>query len=160
MFSAQLPQYEVLEKRSPESGLLYEPSVRKKYSEEYTPDRRSFMCSFRLRHFYQDECGEWVTALCPYGEDGCPDNEGDYDIIMPEPMSGISTSGYKVRVVDVDDEEDGDCSDEFMLIASDEVATVGEVDGPYLEVTSPADGDQAEAGEEYTVEVRYDFFLA
>lgn len=45
----------------------------------------------------QDECGEWVTALCPYGEDGCPDNEGDYDIVMPEPMTGTSGSGYKVR---------------------------------------------------------------
>ncbi len=45
----------------------------------------------------QDECGEWVTALCPYGEDGCPDNEGDYDIVMPEPMGGVSGSGYKAR---------------------------------------------------------------
>lgn len=38
-----------------------------------------------------------MTALCPYGENGCPDNEGDYDVVMPEPLSGTSGSGYKVR---------------------------------------------------------------
>lgn len=69
----------------------------------------------------QDECGEWVTALCPYAETGCPDNDGDFDIVMPEPMSGTSGSGYKVRVADVDDEESADCSDEFFLLASEEV---------------------------------------
>ncbi|CAN0447648.1 unnamed protein product, partial [Laminaria digitata] len=103
----------------------------------------------------QDECGEWVTALCPYGETGCPDNEGDYDIVMPEPMEGTSGSGYKVRVMDIDDEEDADCSDEFYLLSSDEAPEVGDSNGPYLHVTSPADGDKAEAGEEYTVEVRW-----
>ncbi len=36
----------------------------------------------------QDECGERVTSLCPYGNSGCPDSQGDYDIIMPEPMAG------------------------------------------------------------------------
>lgn len=45
----------------------------------------------------QDYCGEWVTALCPYGEDGCPDSEGDYDVVMPEPMEGKEGHGYKVR---------------------------------------------------------------
>lgn len=110
--------------------------------------------SLSKSHPAQDECGEWVTALCPYGEEGCPDNEGDYDIIMPEPMSGTSGSGYKVRVVDVDDEEDGDCSDDFYLIGSDEAPKVGDSDGPSLEVTSPAEGDLAEACNEYTIEVR------
>ena len=95
-----------------------------------------------------------MTALCPYGETGCPDNEGDYDIVMPEPMSGTSGAGYKVRVMDIDDEEDADCSDEFYLLASDEAPAVGDSDGPFLEVTSPSDGDVAVAGEEYTVEVR------
>ena len=101
----------------------------------------------------QDECGEWVTALCPYGEEGCPDNEGDFDIVMPEPMTGTSGGGYKVRVVDIHDEEDGDCSDEFYLLASDEAPQVGDADGPSLVVTSPAVGDIAEACHEYTVEV-------
>lgn len=73
---------------------------------------------------------------------------------MPEPMLGMSGSGYKVRVVDVDDEEDGDCSAEFTLLASTEAPEVGDSDGPYLEVTSPASGDMAYAGEVYTVEVR------
>lgn len=62
-----------------------------------------------------------MTALCPYGEEGCPDNEGDYDVVMPEPMVDYTGAGYKVRVADVDNEEDADCSDEFTLLASDEV---------------------------------------
>lgn len=95
-----------------------------------------------------------VTALCPYGETGCPDNEGDYDIVMPEPMDGMSMSGYKVHVMDVDDEEGADCSDAFFLMASDEAVTTPDMDSYYLTVTSPSTGDMAEAGEEYTVEVR------
>ncbi|CBN79382.1 EsV-1-163 [Ectocarpus siliculosus] len=104
----------------------------------------------------EDECGDWVTALCPYGEDGCPDNEGDYDIVMPEPMSGTSGSGYKVRVADVDDDDSGDCSDEFYLMAHAEAPSAGDAGGPYVTVTSPSSGDSAEAGEEYTVEFDYD----
>ncbi|CAM9309581.1 unnamed protein product, partial [Hapterophycus canaliculatus] len=100
----------------------------------------------------EDSCGEWVTALCPYGEDGCPDNEGDYDIVMPEPLGGVSGSGYKVMVMDADDEEDADCSDEFYLMAHTEAPTADDADGPYVTVTSPTEGDSAEAGEEYTVE--------
>lgn len=56
--------------------------------------------------------------------------------------------------MDVDDEEDGDCSDEFYLMAHAEAPVAGEPDGPYVMVTSPAEGDAAMAGEEYTVEVR------
>lgn len=56
--------------------------------------------------------------------------------------------------MDVDDEEDADCSDEFYLMAHAEAPTAGDADGPYVMVTSPAEGDSAEAGEEYTVEVR------
>eukprot|EP00752_Nemacystus_decipiens_P013476 g11935.t1 len=101
----------------------------------------------------EDECGEWVTALCPYGESGCPDNEGDYDIVMPEPMSGTSGSGYKVRVMDVSDESEVDCSDAFTLVASAEAPFDSE--DYSLTVTSPAEGDMAKAGEEYTVEFDY-----
>lgn len=103
----------------------------------------------------EDDCGEWVTALCPYGELGCPDSEGDYDVIMPEPMDG-TMSGYKVMVTDVSDEMDADCSDEFTLMASTDAPDVGDMDGPSLMVTSPAEGDVAMAGEEYTVEWDYD----
>lgn len=94
-----------------------------------------------------------MTALCPYGESGCPDNEGDYDIVMPEPMEGTSGSGYKVRVMDISDESNMDCSDDFTLLASEEAPSVGDPDGPHLYVTSPEEGDLAFAGEEYTVEV-------
>ena len=45
----------------------------------------------------QDECGDWVTSLCPYGKSGCQDNEGDYDVVMPEPVAGAGTDpSYKV----------------------------------------------------------------
>lgn len=94
-----------------------------------------------------------MTALCPYGEEGCPDNEGDYDIVMPEPLEGHSGSGYKVYVQDIHDEEDGDCSDEFYLLASEEAPAVGDEDGPTLTVTSPAEADIAKTCDEYTVEV-------
>lgn len=85
---------------------------------------------------------------------GCPDNEGDYDIVMPEPMSG-TFSGYKVMVTDVSDESEMDCSDSFILIASEDAPEVGDTDGPSLTVTSPSEGDVAMAGEEYTVEWDY-----
>lgn len=49
---------------------------------------------------------------------------------------------------------DSDCSDDFYLMASEEAPMSGDVDGPHLYVTSPKAGDEAEAGEEYTVEVR------
>ncbi|CBN79389.1 EsV-1-163 [Ectocarpus siliculosus] len=75
---------------------------------------------------------------------------------MPEPMSGTSGSGYKVRVADVDGPQDADCSDEFYLIASAEAPVVGGPDAPYLIVTSPSTGDMAQAGGEYTVEFDYD----
>ena len=72
---------------------------------------------------------------------------------MPEPMSGTSNSGYKVRVADINDEKSVDCSEPFTLLPSEETPTVGEVDEPILVVTSPIDGDMAEACMEYTVEV-------
>lgn len=61
----------------------------------------------------------------------------------------------KVRVMDAESSDsDADCSDEFYLMASVEAPTTDSPDGPYLIVTSPSDGDFAEAGDEYTVEVR------
>ncbi|CAM9427966.1 unnamed protein product [Ascophyllum nodosum] len=104
----------------------------------------------------EDDCGEWVTSLCPTGESGCPDSQGDYDVLMPAPTSGTSSSGYKIRVADMNDEESVDCSESFTLLPSEELPTVGEVDGPTLVVTSPMDGDMAEACMEYTVEWDYD----
>lgn len=102
----------------------------------------------------QDDCGTWVTALCPYGADGCPDNMGDYDVTMPDPMTGTSGDSYKIRVMNVADESQVDCSDEFYLMAEAEVPITAAIDGAYLIVTSPAEGDVAEPGGEYTVLVR------
>lgn len=76
---------------------------------------------------------------------------------MPEPMTGTGSGKqgrYKVRVADVDEESNMDCSPPFYLLPSDEAPVAGDVDGPYLKVTSPTNGDMAMAGDEYTVEVR------
>lgn len=51
------------------------------------------------------------------------------------------------------DTEDSDCSDDFYIMMSDETPTSSEPDGPYLTVTSPASGNFAQVGDEYTVEV-------
>ncbi|CAM9812047.1 unnamed protein product [Laminaria digitata] len=75
---------------------------------------------------------------------------------MPEPMDNTSGSGYKIRVEDVDDESNYDCSDEFFLMASEEHEMPGGGPGPSLTVTSPARNDVAVAGDEYTVEWDYD----
>lgn len=77
---------------------------------------------------------------------------------MPEPLSNASGPGYKVRVHMVGD-EDGSatgCSDEFFLIASEEAPSVGDLDGPYLFVTSPENEEAIDAGSRYTVEFDYD----
>ncbi|CAB1114811.1 unnamed protein product [Ectocarpus sp. CCAP 1310/34] len=102
----------------------------------------------------EDECGDWVTALCPYGDDGCPDTQGDYDVVMPEPMDGTS-SGYKVMVTDSSDESDMGCSGEFTLVASADAPDASE-SGAYVTVESPSAGDTAMAGGEYTVEFDHD----
>lgn len=70
-------------------------------------------------------------------------------------MDNTSGSSYKVRVENVADESDYDCSDAFYLMASD-MAPTGTDDGPMLMVTSPAMDDVAMAGDEYTVEFDYD----
>ena len=72
---------------------------------------------------------------------------------MPEPMSGTSNTGYKIRVEDINDEESVDCSEPFTLLPSELTPIAGEADGPVLVVTSPMDDDMAEACMEYTVEV-------
>lgn len=77
---------------------------------------------------------------------------GDYDVVMPAPMSG-GDGGYKVRVQDFYDESSVDCSDAFYLMPAEKAPVLGEVQGPHLYVTSPMEGDVAVPGGEYTVEV-------
>lgn len=110
-----------------------------------------FFGNILLVNFRQDDCGEWVTALCEYGDGGCPDTSGTYGVSMPEPMDDSSGSGYKVRVADAADESNMDCSAEFTLVASE--SDSDEDNTRHLYVTSPEEGDLAFAGEEYTVEV-------
>lgn len=106
----------------------------------------------------EDECGEWVTSLCPYGERGCPDNEGDYDIVMPEPLTAAEPGGvYKVLVMDAHDENNWSCSGGFDLVSAEDVVIDEGADWtPGMTVTAPREGDLAYAGETYTV--RFDYF--
>ncbi|CAM9875861.1 unnamed protein product [Ectocarpus fasciculatus] len=105
----------------------------------------------------EDECGQWITSLCPFGKDGCPDNEGDYDVVMPEPMAGTSGGTYKVGVTDADDPTNQSCSGGFTLTALEDIVVDSDADFVQgLTVTSPEAGDLAYAGEEYTV--LFDYF--
>ena len=144
------------------STVYYPPSVNNYSTRVHTKTLdhlTSRIAAITLSRSLKDDCGEWVTSLCPTGESGCPDSQGDYDVLMPAPTSGTSSSGYKIRVADMNDEESVDCSESFTLLPSEELPTVGEVDGPTLVVTSPMDGDMAEACMEYTVEVRKVLFV-
>ena len=99
----------------------------------------------------EESCGEWVTALCPYEEEGCVDFHGDYDVVLPQPLIMESGPGYKIGVLGVGDESFG-CSEEFSLIRSEDVPEGNDYS---LNVTAPVFGDIAIIGEEYTVEFDY-----
>lgn len=71
----------------------------------------SLICS----RYQKDDCGEWVTALCPYGVGGCPDSDGDYDIVLPQPIMGTSGTGYKVRKRDWKRESESDCHESLEI---------------------------------------------
>lgn len=100
----------------------------------------------------EESCGVWVTALCPYGEDGCPVSTGDYDIVFPEPTADLPRSRYRIGVLGIEDGSFG-CSEEFTLLAEEEVTE--DPDKYFLNVTAPADGDEAVAGHMYDVEFTY-----
>ncbi|CAN0243689.1 unnamed protein product [Ectocarpus sp. 6 AP-2014] len=100
----------------------------------------------------EDSCGTWATALCPYGESGCLDSTGDYDVVLPEPAPDLSDSAYRIGVLGVEDGSFG-CSDKFFLIT--EGAAPTDPDKYFLEVTAPADGDVAVTGHAY--DVQFDF---
>lgn len=97
-----------------------------------------------------------MAALCNYGGAGCsqdPDAAGEYDVKMPEPHVpdiDFEDSEYKVRVRSGQAEG---CSEAFSLLPSEKAPQPGDLDGPFLEVISPMDNDEAVAGEVYTVEV-------
>lgn len=110
-------------------------------------------CCVVVPPFWQDDdCGDWVVDLC-HAEYGCLDDEGGtFDAVMPQPTGG--PGGYKVRVMNAVDEAVAGCSSEFSLVAPDKALSGRRPGKSYLKVTSPAKGDLALSGEEYTVEVR------
>lgn len=99
----------------------------------------------------EDVCGSVVESLCPLGELGCASDPdlGGYEAFMPEPLGGISSSGYRVQIAQVGySDERTRCSDVFFLQASGDMAT------GTLSVTEPSEDAVGFAGDEYTVEVR------
>lgn len=108
----------------------------------------------------QDDCGDYVSALCPYGDQGCPDNEGDYDVVFPEPGHDTSSRArYSVRVGTADDPTMYNCSSKFYLMASEDAPQVGDADGPSLEIMSPVEDDVVSVGEVLTVKVKGVFYI-
>lgn len=100
-----------------------------------------------------------MATLCNYGANhdaGCsqdPDAAGEYDVVMPEPhRADVDTeeSQYKVRVTSGGA---AGCSEAFRLLPLELAPQPGDMDGPFLEVISPMEGDGAVAGQDYTVEV-------
>jgi len=101
----------------------------------------------------EDSCGTWVTALCPYGERGCPDSTGDYDVVLPEPATDLPDSAYRIGVLGVENGSFG-CSDKFTLTT--EQAASKDPDKYFLGVTAPVDGDVAVIGDTYDVQFDYE----
>lgn len=90
-----------------------------------------------------------------------PATNGNAEVTFPEPLNGISSSGYRVRITEVGGGPlDFACSEDFVLRSSYESQhTVGEewvLGDPSIMVVSPFEGSVALAGEPYTVEVSYD----
>lgn len=113
-------------------------------------------CLYPLNEQEDGDCGVLIEHLCPEGELGCGrDADGGYDVTMPEPLGGVSGSGYRVRITQVGySPERVRCSDNFYLVSADELPVLGYGEGPSIAVVSPTADSVAVAGNEYTVEVR------
>lgn len=74
---------------------------------------------------------------------------------MPEPLDGVSSNGYRVRLAQVGyGSERIRCSEDFYLVSSQDVPLPGNTGGPSMAVVSPTADSIAVAGNEYTIEVR------
>lgn len=84
------------------------------------------------------------------GERGCASDPdlGGYDVLMPEPLDGASTYGYRVRLAEIGCDEVSDSGD-FSLVPSDDMPD------RTISVVVPNSDSIGLAGSEYTVEVRY-----
>ncbi|CAM9852569.1 unnamed protein product, partial [Laminaria digitata] len=108
----------------------------------------------------ENECGEWVANLCVTDPEGCATADYGHEIMMPMPVSGRSSWGYKIRVTDGRSSPISGCSDEFSLVPHADLLSelflkevLGEEAEAFLVVTSPVEGDLAVAGEDYTIEM-------
>ncbi|CAN0304757.1 unnamed protein product, partial [Ectocarpus sp. 12 AP-2014] len=128
-------------------------------SSRFAIDLYQYQSPYQLQHtsysysMDEDSCGTWVTSLCPYGERGCPDSTGDYDVVLPEPATDLPDSAYRIGVLGVEDGSFG-CSDKFTLTT--EEAASKNADTYFLVVTAPLDGDVAVIGRTYDVQFDYE----
>ncbi|CAM9309180.1 unnamed protein product [Sphacelaria rigidula] len=109
--------------------------------------------SYSLCFEDEEDCGTLVEGLCMEGEMGCASDPdlGGYEVLMPEPLDGVSSNGYRVRISQIGlDEERVRCSDDFYLKAS------GDSVSQSMSVVTPTADSIAIAGNEYTIEFDYD----
>lgn len=106
----------------------------------------------------EGDCGFLVENLCTNGDQGCgSDADGAYEALMPEPLDGVSSNGYRVRLAQVGyGSERIRCSEDFYLVSSQDVPLPGNTGGPSMAVVSPTADSIAVAGNEYTIEFDYD----
>ncbi|CAM9817657.1 unnamed protein product, partial [Sphacelaria rigidula] len=98
----------------------------------------------------QENCGFLLDPLCPEAEGCVQDTNGGHEVVMPEPSSGVSSNGYRVRIAEVGGQARVRCSDDFYLMSSADVGELGEPGGASIEILFPTVDDVAVSGEEYT----------
>lgn len=104
---------------------------------------------------HQDEdCGFYIADLSGEGKDACATSADGCDVVMPEPLGGVSGDGYRVRISEVGT-ENARCSSEFYLVASEDAPGPGEMGGPTVVVVEPNSNSVAVAGDAYTIEVSH-----
>ena len=93
-----------------------------------------------------------MANLCVNDPEGCATADFSHEVMMPMPVRGRTSWGYKIRVTDGRSSPNSGCSDEFTLVPHLDMLSKKELEEPFLLVTSPVEGDLAVAGEDYTVE--------
>lgn len=102
-----------------------------------------------------EDCGFYIADLSGEGKDACATSADGCDVVMPEPLGGVSGDGYRVRISEVGT-ENARCSSEFYLVASEDAPGPGEMGGPTVVVVEPNSNSVAVAGDAYTIEFDYD----
>ena len=100
----------------------------------------------------EDDCGFYIADLSGEGSQACPTTGDGCEVVMPEPLGGVSGDGYRVRISEVGTDTSR-CSSDFYLVASEDAPGPFEEGGPSIVVIEPNSNSVAVAGDAYTVEV-------